>query len=46
MGPRALGREIDAISDEYVAQSKPEGMQMGHPPRPGQGDIRVRAAIG
>ncbi|MFE0421372.1 putative T7SS-secreted protein [Streptomyces sp. NPDC058953] len=23
------GREIDAISDEYVAQSKPEGMQMG-----------------
>ncbi|WP_425275609.1 restriction endonuclease fold toxin [Streptomyces albovinaceus] len=23
------GREIDAISDEYVAQSKPGGMQMG-----------------
>lgn len=23
------GREIDTISDEYVAQSKPEGMQMG-----------------
>lgn len=27
------GREIDAVSDEYVAQSKPGGMQMGSAPR-------------